>query len=283
MLNYKLVLNNARILLEDIGQGLKSPVFNISFDIKSGTSKIHKVTKWYLLVKKSTQGTHSIFLCQDACTCNDYGRKKIAAPGFWISNCIFSILDSTTNEIKHSSSVPDRVNKIDVAMTDYGVTNFIVKKEFFTGDSLTIQVAATIVCFTEPIESKHEACATPPDDIRQQMRSLYEEELFTNITIQCGDKQFKAHKNILASQSPVFKRMFLVDMTEARKNSVEIFDIDPLVVSDMLAFLYSGMAPNLETLARGLLIAASKYELPRLMAMCENALKMKMNSWKIMT
>ena len=282
VLNYKWVLNNARVLLEDIGQGLKSPVFNISFDIKSATTKIHKVTEWYLTVKKSTQGTYSIFLCQDACTCNDYeaseasGRKKIAAPNIWISDCVFSILDSMTNEIKYSSSAPGRSNRIDIAMTNYGVTNFIVKDEFFTGDSLTIQVAATIVHFTDPIESKHEACAIPPDDIRQQMRSLYEEELFTDIIIQCGDKQFKAHKNILASQSPVFKRMFLVDMTEARKNSVEISDIDPLVVSDMLAFLYSGMAPNLETLARDLLIAANKYELPRLGAMCENALKMEM-------
>ena len=57
---------------------------------------------------------------------------------------------------------------------------------------------------------------------------------------------------------------------------MEISDIDPLVVSDMLAFLYSGVAPNLETLARDLLIAANKYELPRLGAVCENALKVKM-------
>ncbi len=52
-----------------------------------------------------------------------------------------------------------------------------------------------------------------------------------------------------------------------------ISDLDKEVVSDMLTFLYTGSAPNLEVRAKELLNAANKYQLPRLMVMCKNKLE----------
>ena len=302
MLSYRWVLNNARVILEDttgsnlIGsshEGLKSPTFMSTVPLGRDCTKFIETT-WYLRLYESNRTdlgqytVFSIYLCKKGPPQPITTRSlSKASKSRSVSNttsvrivmpyCTFSILDSE-NRVKHTAKTSRKVILADAterSITGSDLLNKSDLTEFLYDDSLTIQVDATLVC-TDPIQSKHEACAIPPDDIRQQMRSLHEEELFTDITIQCGDKQFKAHKAILASQSPVFKRMFQVDMTETRKNSVEISDIDPLVVSDMLAFLYSGVTPNLETLARNLLIAANKYELPRLMAMCENALKMEM-------
>ena len=43
-------------------------------------------------------------------------------------------------------------------------------------------------------------------------------------------------------------------------------------MSDLVAYLYTGTASNLQALAKDLLNAANKYELPRLFAMCEKEL-----------
>ena len=289
ILSYKWVINNAGIVMNNSldtlhNQGLTSPTFCVPFSRNT----------WYLRLNESefeSKSWFSIYLCQKTPPVVPpppppqihfrFTGTTATAPAqrIFMSNCTFSILNSK-NEVKHTIKMTGKVITFDPSSTtDLSVSNFLAKDnltEFLCDDSLTIQVAATLVCLTKLTETTHEACAIPSDDIRQQMRSLYEEELFTDITIQCGDKQFKAHKNILAFQSPVFKKLFQTDMTKRRKNSVEISDIDPLVASNLISFLYSGIAPNLETLARDLLMVANKYELPRLMAMCENTLKMEM-------
>ncbi len=84
---------------------------------------------------------------------------------------------------------------------------------------------------------------------------------------------FQAHRIILASHSPVFKRMLETDMKEKQEKVMTISDLDKEVISDMLTFLYTGSAPNLEIRAKELLNAANKYQLPRLMVMCKDKLE----------
>ena len=51
-----------------------------------------------------------------------------------------------------------------------------------------------------------------------------------------------------------------------------ISDLDPVVMADLLAYMYTGTAPNVKKLARKLLIAADKYTIPCLLGMCVNEL-----------
>ena len=82
------------------------------------------------------------------------------------------------------------------------------------------------------------------------------------------------HKAVLASQSPVFRRMLESDMKEQR---TEIPDVDPVVMSDLLTYLYTGIAPNMDALTNKLLEVANKYALSQLFEICENKLKSELN------
>ncbi|PKU33930.1 speckle-type poz isoform x2 [Limosa lapponica baueri] len=61
------------------------------------------------------------------------------------------------------------------------------------------------------------------------------------------------------ARSPVFNAMFEHEMEESKKNRVEINDVDPEVFKEMMRFIYTGKAPNLEKMADNLLAAADKH------------------------
>jgi speckle-type POZ protein len=52
--------------------------------------------------------------------------------------------------------------------------------------------------------------------------------------------------------------MFEHEMEERKQNRVEITDVDHEVMREMLRFIYTGKAPNLEKMADDLLAAADK-------------------------
>ena len=75
--------------------------------------------------------------------------------------------------------------------------------QYLSSDALTIQVEANMFCHNVPIQTTDITCTVPPDNIREQMKDLFMQKHFADITIQCGNKVFKAHKAILAAQSPI--------------------------------------------------------------------------------
>ena len=79
---------------------------------------------------------------------------------------------------------------------------------------------------------------------------------------------------MLAARSPVFRAMFKSNMLEKNTRRIEVPDLRPEVVSDMLTFMYTGKTPNLDQLVEDLLTAADKYQLDQLKSVCvENLCK----------
>lgn len=97
-----------------------------------------------------------------------------------------------------------------------------------------------------------------PDDLG----SLFENQKFSDVTLAVENREFQAHKSILAARSPVFAAMFEHEMEERKHNRVEITDVDHEVLREMLRFIYTGKASNLEKMADDLLAAADKVCLP---------------------
>jgi small neutral amino acid transporter SnatA (MarC family) len=64
--------------------------------------------------------------------------------------------------------------------------------------------------------------------------------------------------NPVTARSPVFAAMFEHEMEERKQNRVAITDVDHEVLKEMLRFIYTGKAPNLEKMADDLLAAADK-------------------------
>lgn len=60
------------------------------------------------------------------------------------------------------------------------------------------------------------------------------------------------------ARSPVFAAMFEHEMEERKHNRVDITDVDHEVLKEMLRFIYTGKAPNLDKMADDLLAAADK-------------------------
>ena len=68
-----------------------------------------------------------------------------------------------------------------------------------------------------------------------------------DVTLVAGEKEFRAHKLILSGRSPVFTQMFEHEMKEKSTNTVEIDDIEPEILEEMITYIYTGHTPLLNT------------------------------------
>ena len=191
----------------------------------------------------------------------------------------FSVLGASALHTKRTTKRKDKILILEGVLQDFTESITLTTGEFnqcFHNDTLTIQFRATLIFVTDPIESVSQCAVVSGHNPIKMVKLMFEDELFTDITIETGEKTFKAHRAVLDSCSDVFKIMFEIDMKEKRQSVVMISDIDPEVMADLLAYMYTGTAPNLKKLARKLLIDADKYNLPCLLGMCMNELKLNL-------
>jgi len=133
------------------------------------------------------------------------------------------------------------------------------------GNSLSVKFEGVILS-----EDYKQFTVKKPDSIQwpfKWMVKMFNEKSYSDAQIQVGGEAFKVHRVILAAASPVFYAMFESGMQE-RQGTIKISDFDPAVVGDLLAFIYTGEAPNLKTLAKELLLAADKYDVQNLACAC---------------
>ena len=146
-----------------------------------------------------------------------------------------------------------------------------------TQEAVKVRVSMTLtssVCQQNSVNRPTTTRLCPFD----KMDSLLEEKIFWDIKVQVGESAFKVHKVILASASEVFKKMFENEMQEKKTGVVNITDVDPEVMSDLLSYMYTGSAPNMESLTKELLVAADKYGMDNLAFICMKQLESNLSS-----
>ena len=102
--------------------------------------------------------------------------------------------------------------------------------------------------------------------------TLLKEGKYSDVSIKVDGIEIKAHKAILSARSPVFNAMFESKMSENVENLIRIEDFTQEVIEELLTFIYSGKVMNLSKVAKELLSAADKYQLPELIQLCEHYL-----------
>lgn len=108
----------------------------------------------------------------------------------------------------------------------------------------------------------------------QDFNKILSTGIFSDVTLNCGGKQFTAHRAFLSVRSPVFMDLFEsnLDKCSTIHHIVDIPDINADIMDDFLKFIYCGTAPNIKKFATELLEAADKYQINELKSVCEVAL-----------
>lgn len=190
----------------------------------------------------------------------------------------FSILNVRHEETKAMES--QRAYRF-VQGKDWGFKKFI-RRDFLLDESngllpddkLTIfcEISVLADCVNVSGQTNAAQFKVPKCKLSQDLGSLLDDQKLTDVVLCVGNKEFPAHKAILAARSPVFAAMFEHNMKEKRLNKVVIDDVPENVLKEVLRFIYTGTIQNLIAMADSLLAAADKYDLERLKVMCEEAL-----------
>ena len=250
-------LNDTEVNSMRSKKSLKSPCFSVLLQPPT-PSQPELNSLWHLLLTEN-----DMFLCQGWHT-NDLYASYACPPekgSMYIQKCCFSIegMHSRHNTGRHYFEVNNEkpIKLITAELLDYS---------FYLREGRTIRVEVEINA------EFHAPLGFPSDEVSQSIYKLYKNKVLTDTAIKCGDKEFKVHRAVLASRSPVFQAMFEVDMKEKQSGVIQVSDITPEAMSDLVTYLYTGTAPNLKTLASELLEAAEKYQLFHLLTKCENEL-----------
>nr|XP_051184965.1 BTB/POZ and MATH domain-containing protein 2-like [Lolium perenne] len=161
----------------------------------------------------------------------------------------------------------------------------------------------------------HGAVEVPNSDILDQFGELLRTQLGTDVTFKVGGERFAAHRCVLAARSSVFRAQLFGSMMEGTTtaNAINIKDMAPNVFRALLTFIYTDAMPNMEeddqlgkdegnmeddeyeedeydgaeeevmSWLQHVLVAADRFDLPRLKLLCEEQLSEHIDIMTVMT
>lgn len=144
---------------------------------------------------------------------------------------------------------------------------------YFKNGSVTVECAVTVL--RDP-EDTQLPLIRSSNDLQSDLGELLRSEAGADVTFLVSGASFAAHKNVLAARSPVFMAEFFGEMEESTSACVEIEEMGAELFKAMLRFVYTDAVPELDqkqesvtAMAQHLLVAADRYGLERLRAICE--------------
>ncbi|XP_030241881.1 protein roadkill-like [Drosophila navojoa] len=147
---------------------------------------------------------------------------------------------------------------------------FNADNNYLPHDKLTISCQVRLITDAACTCGKMNPIKVPDTKVAEDFGKLFDNEQYSDVRVSSNGHEIYAHKNILSARSQFFEAMFQTD--QHSQNRVMLDDVDPQVLNDLLRFIYTDQAPNLDNLAKQLLQAAEKFKLPKLKALCEKSL-----------
>ena len=269
---YTWIIKDAEIVLIDAEKKIQSPMFRvpgIELDLSlyasmslAPTSRQPYGFTSYIGFKQPT------YMCQiglnKAIKTEDAGYTVNDGVHVMALDCCFSLTnpcDGTTENMRINSRAKFIVNNNFFECFAKQTMEIQTFRKLLHENSLTIKFSGKFMILSEPVESiSQESQITDP--AKQILKVMHEKSLFSDIQIEVGDKLFRAHRAVLASRSGVFHKMFEIDMKEKEEGRVKISDIEHDVMSDLLAYIYTGCAPQIKFHTEDLLLAADNITYP---------------------
>ena len=106
---------------------------------------------------------------------------------------------------------------------------------------------------------------------------LYEKNLFTDVILCAGRREFPCHKNVLAISSPYFMAMFTNDMAEKNQEKITLRSIDSQTAQLVLDYIYTGTVVLSKDTVQELLSAANIFQLVSLKTGCASFMMSHVN------
>ncbi|XP_036032375.1 speckle-type POZ protein-like [Onychomys torridus] len=259
--SYRWTISNFHLMVEERLGSLRSPTFSIGAH-----------DKWCLRVNlngvdEESADYLSVYLVLLSCL----NSRIWAKFQFWIINA-----EGEKTKVKKSPRAFMFVPGQDWGYKQFIIRDFLLSHAFWLlpEDQLTLvcKVSMAQVSLSLSDQNKKPGILVPRCTLADDLGELWLNSRFTDCCLVVAGQEFRAHKAILAARSPVFRAMFQHDMEESRKNRIEIPDLEPQVFKVMVDFIYTGTAPDLDSMAAAVLAAADKYGLEYLKVMCEDAL-----------
>uniref|UniRef100_A0A1A9WZN7 BTB domain-containing protein n=1 Tax=Glossina brevipalpis TaxID=37001 RepID=A0A1A9WZN7_9MUSC len=260
--SYEWTIDNFRLWCVEERDSLESPNFF--------TNDNHKL-EWRLRLSIS-EGY--IYFCVELI--KDITKSGIKA------RCEFSVLNATGEKVNLKTLRMDHYKSGNIQKWVLLSVAELLKNhnDLLPEDKLTIFCEMCLKEETINIssQSKAQMFKTPDIKLNEDLGNLFHSAKFADVTLAADGGEFQAHKNILSARSDVFAAMFEHDMEERKLNRVAINDINHEVLKEMVRFIYTGEAPNLDKMADKLLAAADKYALESLKGMCAEVLYAKLSA-----
>jgi len=234
-------------------------IFSDSFTVISPEDV---VTKWKLQLypygdKSAKDGYLSFYLQAE-----DQETKSRASYKIYIADNngkqIYTIMSPAVNEFEPSTG------------WGWGRRSALLIEELM--EKWLIDDVLTLVCEISVLGTNYEVKQNHRSQMMEDLGKAYIDKKSLDVTVNCGDASFKCSKFMLTARSPVFEAMFQHDTEENQKNLVEVKDFQPKVLEEMLKYIHTGSAPNINDLSKELLVAADFYQLDQLKISCQELL-----------
>ena len=112
----------------------------------------------------------------------------------------------------------------------------------------------------------------PGHDLQRLLEDARHKDRYTDVTIATEGKEFKAHKVVLATQSPFFETRLEQRWTKEGGSRIDMQDVPAVTMDTILTYMYTGKVENIDEVACELLPKAEEYQLEGLKVNCEEAL-----------
>ncbi|KAL6659283.1 hypothetical protein ACP70R_003323 [Stipagrostis hirtigluma subsp. patula] len=179
------------------------------------------------------------------------------------------VFNSKGSSFSPGTLIP-RSSKLELKSAGYVVDN-----------CLTIECTVTVIKGSKVFNTTSDLeIKVPPSHLSDHFGKLLLDEEGADVTFSVGGENFRAHKIVLATRSPVFKAQLYGPMKERRARRVTVEDMQPDVFKALLHFIYTDSRPAWEDLEgheyyeinKHLLVAADRYAMDRLKLLCASTL-----------